>query len=97
MTTKFFIEVTCILPLLGFAVTFITSNFDPVKFRQRTIDLSQLISEFESARDDIRKKLVKCLNSPEEQRLDKMESLEREVEDKRNELMLKARVLKSSL
>lgn len=84
--------------LLGFIITFITTNFDPVKFRQRTIDLGHVIADFKDAikNFDGDFEQYRTMEQPA-QKLEKLKELEKNVEKKKNELMLKARVLKTSL
>lgn len=84
--------------LLGFIITFVTTNFDPVKFRQRTINLGQVITEFNEATKQFDGALEEYLAIREPtERLQALKQLEEQVDRKKNELMLKARVLKASL
>ncbi len=86
--------------VLGFCITFITNNFNPVKFRQRTIDLGQIINEFYQTIEDYEFELDKCLavsTTDNDKKLKTLEKLEKELDSKKNDLMVKARVLKTSL
>lgn len=83
--------------LLGFIITFITNQFGPDTFKQRTIELGQLIYDLNKIGEKFNYELHKCLLSESNDKLHQLEQLYKRLHEELKDPIERSRELKTSI